>query len=601
MLVSGKTEASLRAQAARLRDHLAAHPDLDPTDVARSLATTRTQFEHRAVIVPPLSPNNDASDSGGDPTGDARTHIAGALDLLADGRLSDDMVVGKANVAGKVVFVFPGQGSQWAEMGRILLDTAPAFRDQIAACERALAPHVDWSLIAVLRGEYSGERPWLERIDVIQPVLFAMMVSLARLWRSLGVEPDAVVGHSQGEIAAAYVAGALSLDDAARIVALRSKELTRLAGQGAMASVEQSEEELTERLARWGDRLAVAVVNGSRSTVVSGDPDAIDELVAELQEAQIFARKVRVDIASHSAQMDTIHDELMQHFAGVTPQAAAIPMYSTVTTETIDGTALEPAYWYRNLRSPVRFGATTERLLGDGHRFFIECSPHPLLRLALQTALENADQIGAVVCTLQRERGDWQRVMLSVGELHTAGLEVDWDQLLPDGERVALPTYAFQRERLWLDIPAGSAQVDASPATAAESRFWDAVDRRDSAGLTALLGVDDSSLATVLPALASWRDQVRQQDVLDGLRYRVVWRPLARPEATRDVAGTWLLIKPAGADEATVNELAEPLARALGERGAELTTIVMPADDIAASEDASTHERSFLAEQLTSA
>ncbi|MEM9489527.1 MAG: beta-ketoacyl synthase N-terminal-like domain-containing protein, partial [Myxococcota bacterium] len=326
LLLSGKSEAAVRAQAARLREHLIAQPELSLSDIAHSLATTRSTFDHRAVIVAAADP------AGPTDTEAMRQSALAALDALAGSSAADNLVIGHHVGAGKIAFVCPGQGSQWADMARQLLASSEVFRDSITACDRALSPYVSWSLLAVLSGtDDSSETPWMKRIDVIQPVLFSMMVSLAALWRSMGVEPDAVIGHSQGEIAAACIAGALSLDDAAKVVALRSLELTKLAGKGAMASVEQSADELATRLERWGERLSVAVINGPRSTVVSGDPEAIDELVAELEGQSIFARKVRVDIASHNAQMEVIRDALLEQIAAITPRDAAIPLYSTLS------------------------------------------------------------------------------------------------------------------------------------------------------------------------------------------------------------------------------------------------------------------------------
>ncbi|WP_394829191.1 type I polyketide synthase [Pendulispora albinea] len=453
VLLSAKSEAGLRAQAARLREHLVAHPQVSLGDVAYSLAVTRSHFERRAVLV----------------TGDRAQLIAG-LEALAhgapahgqhapDGQSEPAAVAGESAGDGKLVFVFPGQGSQWPGMARALLASSRVFREQIEACERALAPYVDWSLRAVLEGEPEGDA-FLERVDVVQPILFAVMVALAALWREAGVRPDAVIGHSQGEIAAAHVAGALSLDDAAKIVALRSRALTALAGKGAMAAVELGPDALQPHIERFAGRLALAAVNGPRATLVSGEPDAIDALVLELTSADVFARKVRVDYASHGPQVDAVEEELLSRLAGVAPRASSVAMYSTVTGARIDGTALDAAYWYRNLRQTVRFAEATERLLEEGHPFFVEVSPHPVLALALGETLEDAarrrtDAPGrafTVVGTLRRHEGDLTRFLRSFAELHVRGRNVDWNAFFRPWKprRVDLPTYAFQREPFWL-------------------------------------------------------------------------------------------------------------------------------------------------------
>ncbi|WP_143676147.1 type I polyketide synthase, partial [Streptomyces milbemycinicus] len=259
-VVSARSEGALRGQARRLREFVADRVEL--RGVARALAGERSVFERRAVIV----------------AGD-RDELVRGLDALATGAPAAGLVEGPPGPAvhGKVAMVFGGQGTQWEGMAAELLDTAPVFADQMAACAEALAPHVDWSLTDVVRGE--PDAPPLDRADVVQPVLFAVMVSLAALWRSYGVRPDAVAGHSQGEIAAAYVAGALSLEDAARIVALRSQALSALAGRGAMLSVGMPAPELEPRLAPWAGRLCVAADNGAGSAVVSGTPEAVDTLL----------------------------------------------------------------------------------------------------------------------------------------------------------------------------------------------------------------------------------------------------------------------------------------------------------------------------------
>ncbi|MGK4008526.1 amino acid adenylation domain-containing protein [Sorangium sp. So ce1036] len=576
LLLSARSEAALRAQAERLGAHLAAHPELELEDVARTLATARSQLERRAAVV--------ATDRGA---------ALEALSALAQGRSSPDAVLGEANVEGKLVFVFPGQGSQWIGMAQALLDTSDVFRGQIEACARALSAHVDWPLLPVLRGEAGA--PSLERVDVVQPALFAVMVSLAALWRALGVEPDAVVGHSQGEIAAACVAGALSLEDAARVVALRSRALQRLAGQGAMAAAELSAAEIEARIERWGERLAVAAINSPRSTVVSGEPDAIDALLRELDAAHVFARKVRVDYASHCAQVEAVREELLDRLAPIRARASTIPLYSTVTAERIEGAALDGAYWVRNLRQTVRFADATRRLLSDGHRFFIEVSPHPVLTPALQETAGASSAPAAVVGSLRRDEGDLRRLLLSLCELTTQGLALDWTKVLPGGRRVPLPPYPFQRERCWLDAPR-SRTTDADAPSPADRRFWEAVEGADLGALTEALRVEGeeqrASLAALLPALSRWRRQQSERSALDAWRYRVAWRPLASATGG-DLSGRWLLFyraldaAPEGlssadpsSSEPAGDAIARAAHRALAERGAEVLPVPVAAGDL---------------------
>ncbi|WP_269218783.1 type I polyketide synthase [Streptomyces clavuligerus] len=369
--LSARDENALRDQARRLltalKDPSGQHED--DGAIGRALATARTAFEYRAVVV-----------------ADDRAGFTEGLAALAAGTASPRLVRGTTGPSGKTVFVFPGQGSQWFGMGRSLLAGSVVFAEWIAACERALVPFTGWSLTAVLRGVRGA--PSLERVDVVQPVLFAVMVSLAELWRSCGVVPDAVVGHSQGEIAAAYVAGALTLDDAARVVALRSRALSRLAGRGGMASVALPPTALDSHLEPWGDRLSVAAVNGPSATVLSGDPEAIAGVVAALTAQDIRARIVPVDYAAHSAQVEEVREELHTALADITPRPSGIPFHSTVDARPLDTTALDAAYWYRNLRQTVRFDETIRALLHRGHTYLVEISPHPVLTPGMEQTAE---------------------------------------------------------------------------------------------------------------------------------------------------------------------------------------------------------------------
>jgi len=433
-VLSARSPQALREQAARL---LTWDRDARISDVGFSLASGRAALEHRAVLI-----------------GD-REQLRAGLAALARGAPAANVVEGAAGKCGRTVLVFPGQGGQWTGMGLELLDTEPVFAERIAACERALAPHVDWSLLGLLR---SGEP--LDRVDVVQPALFAVMVSLAELWRSYGVEPAAVVGHSLGEIAAACVAGALSLADAARVVALRSKALRALAGRGAMLFVPLAAEQVSERLTRWGDRIGIAAVNGPASVALSGDPSALAELGAELSAAGARTRPIPgVDFAAHSAQVAEIQQELLTVLAGISPRPAEIPFYSTVTGTALGTEGLDAGYWYRNLRQPVEFGRAARALLADGYDVFVEASTHPALTVWLQEAVEAAGGNGAVVGTLRRDDGGPRRLLLSLGDAWAHGQPVDWTAALSAGRHTDLPTYAFQEQRFWLDVPTTSWDV----------------------------------------------------------------------------------------------------------------------------------------------
>ncbi|GAA3432707.1 hypothetical protein GCM10018954_023100 [Kutzneria kofuensis] len=424
-VLSAKTPEALPGQAARL-----ATVTGDPADIGFSLATTRVAFGHRAAVV-----------------GAVPDDFRAALAALAAGEPSPLTVTGRALSGGKAVFVFPGQGSQWVGMAAELWSSSSVFAEAMADCERAFLSHVDWKLSEVL-----GDAAALERVDVVQPVLFAVMVSLARLWRAIGIEPAAVVGHSQGEIAAACVSGALSLADAARVVCLRSRAILALSGRGGMMSV--AAPEVQEFLV---DGVSVAAVNGPSSVVVSGDPAGLDQVAARCAAAGVRARRLPVDYASHSSHVDVIERDILTALAGIEPREPEIPFYSTVPG---DSAKLDAEYWFRNLRGTVRFDPAVQRLLADGFRYFIECSAHPVLTAGIAERIEAVEIQAVALGSLRRDEGGAQRFLTSVAEAHVHGLSPDWTTLFPGARRVDLPPYAFQRKRFWLE--SGPTQVDAA-------------------------------------------------------------------------------------------------------------------------------------------
>ncbi|MFJ6721823.1 SDR family NAD(P)-dependent oxidoreductase [Streptomyces sp. NPDC091259] len=443
--LSARGDDALRAQAERLLDFTTAHPEADPAAVAHALTTTRAALSHRAVAI------------GADPV-----ELEVGLRALAAGQDSPYLLRAEAT-GGRPVFVFPGQGAQWPGMARELLDTSPVFRASIEACDAALAPYIDWSLTAVLRGADAAAPP-LDRVDVVQPALFAVMVALADVWQAAGIRPAAVVGQSQGEIAAAYVCGALSLDDAARIVALRSLLCRdRLSGTGAMASVLLPADQVESLLADTDGQIQIASVSSPASTVVAGPADALDTLLAAWDADGVRSRRIPVDYASHVAQVEPVRAELLAALAPVAPRASRIPFYSTVTGAVLDTAGLDAAYWYRNLRSTVRFTDATRALFADGFRVFVEPTPHPLLTSAVQE-IADADDLSAVVLeTLRRDEGGPARLTTSLARAHVHGLPLDWQALLAAPAAPALPaplpTYAFQRTSYWLDAPAQAADA----------------------------------------------------------------------------------------------------------------------------------------------
>ncbi|XIJ58078.1 type I polyketide synthase [Kitasatospora hibisci] len=445
-VLSARDERALREQAGRLRAAVEAHPEWDPAAVAGTLVSGRSVFEHRAVVI-----------------GESRAELLNGLAALADGTTTPGVVQGHGTF-DRPVFVFPGQGSQWIGMGAELLDTSPVFAQWIANCETALAPHVNWSLTDVLRGNND-----LTRVDIVQPALFAVMVSLAELWRSLGIEPAAVIGHSQGEIAAATIAGALTLEDGARIAALRSQAILTISGHGGMASLPLNNTDTTELLQPWNDRLTIAAHNGPTTTVIAGDHDALDELLTHCQNNNIRARRIDVDYASHSPHVETIQTNLTTQLAGITPRQATIPFYSTVTGTLLDTTNLNADYWYTNLRHPVRFTDATHTAHTNGHTTYIETSPHPVLTMAVQDISENTDRQALVIGSLRRDEGGLRRLLTSLAEAHVHGATLTWPTNPPHPTGpLDLPTYPFQRERFWLDTPTATGDVTTAGLTPAQ-------------------------------------------------------------------------------------------------------------------------------------
>ncbi|MER5808984.1 type I polyketide synthase [Streptomyces sp. NPDC002033] len=555
-VISAKSPESLREQALRLHAHVSAAPEARIVDIARSLLTTRAEFEHRAVVI-----------------GRDREELLRRLAAFGHGDETPGVIRGTAARDIRTAFVFPGQGSQWAGMATELLDSSAAFAERFGACAAALAPHIDWVPADVLRER--EDAPSLDRVDVIQPMLWAVMVSLAAVWRAHGVQPAAVVGHSQGELAAAVVADVLSLQDAARIVALRSRLIGReLAGQGGMVSVPVGEAAAEELIEPWAGRISVATINGPRSTVVAGEAEALDELMAACERDGVRARRIPVDYGSHTPQVEQLREALLELAASVTPRPSRVPMYSTVTAGLLDDGVADAEYWYRNLREPVRFQQTARALADAGHGVFVEVSPHPVLTTGIEASLADRAVTPVVAGTLRRGDGGRSRLLTSLAELFVAGVPVDWSSTFDGGSTVDLPTYAFNRQRYWLDAPAPAQDTAGSGV---DSAFWTAVDGGDPESLAAALGVADdsvrSSLATVLPALSAWHGKQREESLVDAWRYGIEWAPVQDTPAR--LTGTWLLVVPEEhADDPTVWAIGAGIER----RGGTVRQVLLPAE-----------------------
>ncbi|GAB3440709.1 hypothetical protein GCM10027570_06250 [Streptomonospora sediminis] len=455
--LSAKTGAALRDQAARLHDHLTANPALALTDVCRALATQRPALEHRAALL--------AKDRG---------ELLTALSGFAGGNPPEGTVQARARTARKVMFVFPGQGTQWHGMAAGLLETNAVFAKRAEECAAAIDPLVDWSVLDVLRG--APDAAPLDRIDVVQPALFTTMVALAAVWQEHGVTPAAVVGHSQGEIAAACVAGGLTLADGARIVVGRSRlwRKAEVDGCGGMLLVALPAGEVAQAIAPWGELLAIASENGPQTTTVSGESDALHELAAELAAQDIGNRIIRgISVAGHSPQVDHVREELLDTLAPVAPHASAVPLYSTVTGDLLATSDMDAPYWWRNTRDPVLFHQAVRNALGNGVDGVVEVSPHPALLGSVEEIAQDAGTRIAATATLRRGAGGAEGLIGALAEAWTRGIALDWTSFLPAGPAayVPLPTYAFQRERYW-PAPAPAAAPAAGAAGAGTADAW---------------------------------------------------------------------------------------------------------------------------------
>jgi len=439
--LSARSPEALRSLARVYQDFLRrSESTASLRDICYSASERRSHHERRLAV-----------------TGNTAAQMVEGLEAFLRGEVRPGLSAGHkpSDRRRKLVFVFPGQGSQWFGMGRTLLKQEAVFREAVERCDRAMRPRGDWSLLAELTAT-DAVHSRLNEVDVLQPALFAIQVALTALWRSWGIEPDAVVGHSMGEVAGAHVAGALSLEDAARVICSRSRLVKSTIGHGAMATVELSIADARRALVGYEDRVSIAASNGLTSTVLSGDRGALEIIASRLQHQDIFCRMIKVDFAAHSPQMEPLRADLERALEDLQPRPASVPIYSTVTGQIGDGLSFDPFYWTRNLREPVLFSTAVQQLLEDRHDIFLEVSPHPILLSSIQQEFRHAGREGAALPSLRREEEESKVLAGSLGALYTLGYPMEWSRIYPEGGRcVQLPFYPWQRERYWLDKPAG--------------------------------------------------------------------------------------------------------------------------------------------------
>ncbi|WP_394346798.1 type I polyketide synthase [Streptomyces dangxiongensis] len=533
LLVSGVSPEAVRAQADALSSYLDSAQDVPLTDVAYSLATARTHFDHRAVVI-------------AESVEEAREGLAVLRPQTAS--------------SGRLGVLFTGQGSQRVGMGRELYGSFPVFAEALDEVCAAVDGKLGRSLKAVV---FEGGE-LLEETGYAQPALFAVEVALYHLVRSWGVRPHCLAGHSIGEVTAAYVAGVWSLEDAAALVVARGRLMQALPAGGVMVAVEATEEDVLPLLR---DGVSIAAVNGPTSLVLSGAEGAVLAVTEALPGRRV--KRLRVSHAFHSPLMDPMLDEFREVAAGLTYNAPTLPVVSNVTGEVADaGRLCSPDYWVEHVRGTVRFHDGVRAMRDQKVTTFLELGPDGIL-----TGMVAED----CVPSLRRDVGEERALLAALGQLHTRGVAVDWEQVFAgrDARRVDLPTYAFQHRRFWIagDGPSAPETVT-DPVDAA---FWEIVDSGDTDSLARSLRLDATALDGVLPALSAWRRRHRDQTVLDGWRYRITWQPvtdaLAPGAAVAD--GTWLMLVPTGYADAT----AAATSAALTEHGGRVVRVDVDAED----------------------
>uniref|UniRef100_UPI000B32EB6A type I polyketide synthase n=1 Tax=Streptomyces sp. TP-A0356 TaxID=1359208 RepID=UPI000B32EB6A len=512
--VSGRDADTLRAQAVRLTSHLTAHPDTDPYDLAWSLTATRAALPCRAIVL-----------------GTDRDELLTALGALAEGRTTDRLITGSSRGEGKVAFLFSGQGAQRLGMGRGLYEAFPVFAEAFDA----VVAEVGAELRGVVFGEDAG---LLNETRWAQPALFAVEVALFRLLESFGVRPDYLVGHSVGELAAAHVAGVLSLPDACRLVVARGRLMQELPSGGAMVAVEASEEEVLLLLAGREGEVSVAAVNGPRAVVVSGVEAAVTEVVEQLSALGRRTSRLRVSHAFHSPLMEPMLEEFRRVAESIDYGSPRMAVVSNVSGRLADVGELGSAeYWVRHVREAVRFADGVQWLAGHGVTRFVEVGPDGTLTALAQACVpEEGDAL--FVPALRKDYDEARQLLTTVGRLHVHGQLIDWTALLPGAHAVDLPTYAFRRDRYWLER---SYRADGSATGGSE------------------------------------------------LRHQIVWRPVTGLPHEARLTGRWLLVGREGlpGGDGWGGELASALATA----GAEVVNVVQHEDDT----------RAVLAERLAAA
>lgn len=434
LVLSAHSTAALKEKASDTASLIRNHRDTPPDDLAAALALHRSHLDRRLALV-------------FEEPGEAARN----LETFCDGGIPDRLETAHAGThATPVVFVFTGMGPQWYGMGQALYDAAPAYREALVEFDRLFAAVSGSSLLELMQNGTPGER--MTDVETAQPANMALQWALAALWRSLGVEPQIVVGHSVGEIAGACVSGALSLEEGVRIIYQRSRLQKEMQGRGEMLAVGVSSGEAEKLVQPYDDGLSIAAVNSPVSVTISGEAAEIERLQAAIEDRKHFCQKLHTEIAYHSGQMDGIRDDFLASLNGLSPSKTHIPLLSTVTGVQTDGTELDAEHWWRNIRRPVLFNRVFEQIPGVGETLYIQIGPHPVLSAAIYENLALHNRPGHALATLRRDRSAWDVLLESVAKCYVHGHDIHWERLVdPPRTRVPLPSYPWQKERYWLD------------------------------------------------------------------------------------------------------------------------------------------------------
>jgi acyl transferase domain-containing protein len=434
--LSARSPEALKDLARKYQEWLQKEEGTDqPTlrEIAFNAATRRSHHSHRLAVV-----------------AENRDQLAERLQAFLKSEVRPGLAVGRASpgAAVPIVFVFTGMGPQWWGMGRQLLREEPVFRAAVEECDALLRRLGGWSLLEELTAEESRSR--IQETWLAQPAIFAVQIGLAALWASWGIQPDVVLGHSVGEVAAAYVAGALSLPDAVRVIFHRSRLQHRTRGLGRMMATGLSLEQAGPMINGHANGIAIAAINSPRAVTLSGDANALQQLHTELEGRGIFGRFLQVDVPYHSPAMNRVTEELRKALADITPRRPRVPLLSTVTGKSVEGPLLDASYWCRNVREPVRFAEAIYNLLQSGHELFLEVGPHPVLAGSIKECAVEVGKNVTVAASLRRKEPERVTLLATLGQFYTRGRSINWNALHPAGGRVLrLPTYPWQRERCW--------------------------------------------------------------------------------------------------------------------------------------------------------